>query len=50
MKEDGDGASRTSNGKAFHSKGARLEKEMEPERDAEIDGRNVEPLPLVAYP
>ena len=50
MKEDGEDASRTSNGKAFHSKGARFEKEIEPERDAEIGGRNVEPLPRVAYP
>ena len=37
MKEDGEDASRTSNGKAFHSKGARFEKEIEPERAAEID-------------
>ena len=39
MKEDGEDAPRTSNGKAFHSKGARFEKEIEPERDAEIGGR-----------
>ena len=35
MKDDGEDASRTSNGKTFHSKGARFEKEIEPERDAE---------------